>query len=373
MPRKLIFVYQMIVLGLGLALLVILLLPEHFERGTSLLKERAQISIDDAPVKRPASFADAVALSLDNVISIYSLKSTLGDEEADLSPSTGSRKRHQLSSLGSGVIMRSDGYILTNNHVIQNAAQIRVALHDGTQLDARAIGADPETDLAVLKVSPSTLPEPLQTNKAALQVGDIVLAIGNPLGVGQAVSQGIISAVGRNQLGLNTFEDFIQTDAAINPGSSGGALINSLGELVGINTAILSQNGSSQGIGFAIPIQLAKDVMEQIITYGQVVRGWLGVEGINVPAEYLDQYQLGESSGVMVTRVLSGSPAERAGLQQGDILLEINARTIPNARAALNMIARSQPGTLLSITGMRDGAAFRSTIEVSTRPIKPSG
>lgn len=373
MPRKLIFVYQMIILGLGLALLVVTLMPEHFNRGAPINPEQPRYQSERLMTEEPASFAEAVSLALDNVVSIYSLKSTLPDENSGSVPFLNQDKRHHPSSLGSGVIMRQDGYILTNNHVIQDAARIRVALRNGTQIEARAIGADPETDLAVLKVAPGSLPAPLKTNRKPLRIGDIVLAIGNPLGVGQAVSQGIVSAVGRNQLGLNTFEDFIQTDAAINPGSSGGALINSLGELVGINTAILSQNGRSQGIGFAIPIQLAQDVMEQIITFGQVVRGWLGVEGINVPAQYAQQYGLNDSGGVMITRVLSGSPAEQAGLKRGDILLEINARKIPSARAALNMIARSQPGTLLSLSGIRDGAAFRSTTEVSTRPIKPSG
>ncbi len=364
----------MIVLGLALAFMLLVLFPEQFGYSRPQLENTQTVSSE--PVRTPASFAEAVSLTLGNVISIYTVKeiepSTMNGVPNQLERGV-IAGRHKLTSLGSGVIMHADGYILTNNHVVQNATKIRVSLPDGTQRPARAIGADPETDLAVLKVDSTSLPAPLKTNQQPLRVGDIVLAIGNPLGVGQTVTQGIISAVGRDQLGLNTFEDFIQTDAAINPGSSGGALVNSLGEIVGINTAIVSQNGVSQGIGFAIPIHLAEDVMEQIIEHGQVIRGWLGVEGSNVPTKWVEQYRIPGGIGVMITKVLPGGPADQAGFRAGDILLSINHEPIRNARAALNIIARSPPGTLLTISGLRRGNRISATTEVSLRPIKPSG
>ncbi|CAG0911141.1 unnamed protein product, partial [Cyprideis torosa] len=243
------------------------------------------------------------------------------------------------TSLGSGVIVSDDGYVLTNNHVIANADQIELLMSDGRQLQARTVGADPETDIAVLKVDNESLPSIAISPAENVHVGDVVLAIGNPFGVGQTVTQGIISATGRNQLGLNTFEDFIQTDAAINPGNSGGALTNSNGELVGINTAIFSRSGGSQGIGFAIPASLARNVMNQIITYGRVIRGWLGVEGGDVPPGLFVNENITLDEGVILTRVFPGGPGERAGLKADDVLLKIDGDVITNVRSALNRIA----------------------------------
>ena len=275
------------------------------------------------------------------------------------------------TSLGSGVIVSPQGYILTNNHVIADADEIEVMLANGKRYEARAIGADPETDIAVLKVDAHDLPSLVIKPLRNLRVGDIVLAIGNPFGVGQTVTQGIISATGRNQLGLNTFEDFIQTDAAINPGSSGGALVDTNGQLVGINTAIFTRSGGSNGIGFAIPATLARDVMKQIIEHGQVIRGWLGVEGTNVPADLVRQYGLTRPRGVMITNVFPGGPADKAGIRPNDILLEIDGQPINGVRNALNTIARRKPGTKLTIRGLRDGEPFSVEAEVSIRPIQP--
>jgi serine protease DegS len=233
------------------------------------------------------------------------------------------------------------------------------------------MGADPETDLSLLKIEAENLPTIVIGSSAKLRVGDIVLAIGNPFGVGQTVTQGIISATGRNQLGLNTFEDFIQTDAAINPGSSGGALINADGQLVGINTAIFTRTGGSQGIGFAIPVNLARDVMQQLVEHGHVVRGWLGVEGTNVSPELVKTYQLKNNHGVVISNVFPQGPAAKAGLKANDILLEIGEVAINDVRSALHLIARSRPGDKLVVRGIRDAREFEIVAEVSVRPIEP--
>lgn len=245
-------------------------------------------------------------------------------------------------------------------------------MNNGKQLNAKAIGSDPETDLAVLKVEEGSLPTVTVGSSVDLKVGDVVLAIGNPFGVGQTVTQGIISATGRNQLGLNTFEDFIQTDAAINPGNSGGALINAYGQLVGINTAIFSRSGGSHGIGFAIPVNLAQDVMTQIIEHGQVVRGWLGVEGVDISPAVAEKLGLDKNTGVLLTNILEEGPAEKAGLKADDVLLEIEGSPVEDVHSALNLIARSKPGEKLSIRGLRDGKFFETKAMVSVRPLKPN-
>ena len=366
----------MISLGLFIALLAVVLFPERFASRLSV-----PLPTGDAvtPNHAPYSYASAVRAASPAVVNIHIARQVVQEKrpshDAPLrqpftdDPSLAPEVQNQ-TSLGSGVIMNARGHILTNNHVITQARQIEVLLADGRHFEARVIGVDPETDLAVLKIDASDLPGLVFADSAAIEVGDIVLAIGNPFGIGQTVTQGIISATGRHELGLTTFENFIQTDAAINPGSSGGALINARGELVGINTAIFSQNGGSQGIGFAIPVNLARDIMSQIIQHGQVIRGWLGIKATALPAELARKNGLRPGDGILVTAVTEGSPAALAGFKRGDILLRLDDRPIRSPAHILTLIVNSQPGTLLTLSGLRDGIPIRATAEVSLRPIR---
>ncbi len=273
------------------------------------------------------------------------------------------------TSLGSGVIMNAQGYVLTNYHVIENADEIEVFLADGNTVSANALGADPETDLAVLTITAENLPKVVISDTSKLEVGDVVLAIGNPFGFGQTVTQGIISATGRDRLGINTFENFIQTDAAINPGNSGGALINAYGELVGINTAIFSKSGGSQGIGFAIPIGLASDVMSQIIEHGRVIRGWLGLELQNLSPQLAESFGLNDHTGVLVAGVVRQSPAYQAGVRPGDIILNFDDKAIHDAKTIQNYIASNKPNTEVYISGLRRGKKFELQAKIAQRPV----
>jgi len=248
------------------------------------------------------------------------------------------------TGLGSGVIVSPQGYILTNNHVVEAADEILVMLNDGRQAQAKVIGTDPETDLAVLKVNLDKLPVMVMNNSEQLQVGDIVLAIGNPFGVGQTVTSGIISAMGRNQLGINTFENFIQTDAAINPGNSGGALVDVQGNLLGINTAIYSKSGGSMGIGFAIPVSIAKQVLEGIVKDGLVTRGWIGVEPTELTPELAQTFNVNRQEGVIITGVLQTGPAFKAGVRPGDMLLAVNDHKVQNVAQLLEQVSLLKPG-----------------------------
>jgi len=248
------------------------------------------------------------------------------------------------TGLGSGVIVSPQGYILTNNHVVEAADEILVMLNDGRQAQAKVIGTDPETDLAVLKVNLDKLPVMVMNNSEQLQVGDIVLAIGNPFGVGQTVTSGIISALGRNQLGINTFENFIQTDAAINPGNSGGALVDVQGNLLGINTAIYSKSGGSMGIGFAIPVSIAKQVLEGIVKDGLVTRGWIGVEPTELTPELAQTFNVNRQEGVIITGVLQTGPAFKAGVRPGDMLLAVNDHKVQNVAQLLEQVSLLKPG-----------------------------
>ena len=256
------------------------------------------------------------------------------------------------TGLGSGVIVSPDGYILTNNHVIEEADEIQVTLNDGRTAVAQVIGTDPETDLAVLKINFTELPAITWGNSEQIAIGDGVLAIGNPFGVGQTVTSGIISALGRTQLGINTFENFIQTDAAINPGNSGGALVDVLGHLVGINTAIYSRSGGSMGIGFAIPTSTARQVLEAIVRDGEVVRGWIGVEPQDLTAELAEGFGLKPQSGVIITGVLQNSPAASAGLRPGDVVTAVGAQPVAKVSELLSAVAALAPGqaSTLSVT-----------------------
>ncbi|GAA6143390.1 trypsin-like peptidase domain-containing protein [Hydrogenophaga sp. 5NK40-0174] len=248
------------------------------------------------------------------------------------------------AGLGSGVIVSPAGYILTNNHVVEEADQIEVVLNDGRRTAAKVIGTDPETDLAVLKIELGNLPVITLGDTGSLAIGDPVLAIGNPFGVGQTVTSGIVSALGRNQLGINTFENFIQTDAAINPGNSGGALVDTRGTLMGINTAIYSRSGGSMGIGFAIPTSTAKSVLDAIVLEGKVTRGWIGVEPQNLTPELAQTFGLSNDSGVIITGVLQNGPAASAGMMPGDVIVAVNGVTVGNVSQLLATVAALKPG-----------------------------
>jgi len=274
----------------------------------------------------------------------------------------------QTSSLGSGVIVSSDGYVLTNDHVVEGADAIEVLLADGTRAPANIIGTDPETDLAVLRIDARDLPAIEFGDVDAARVGDVVLAVGNPFGVGQTVTMGIISALGRTQLGINTFENFIQTDAAINPGNSGGALVDTSGRLLGINTAIYSRTGGSLGIGFAIPAGTARQVMQQIVATGSVTRGYIGVEPQDITPEIAEAFRLPRKEGAIVAGVMRGSPAERAGVRVGDILVDVDGKPVTNTTTMLDVIAQLQPGSTVPFHFLRDGKTVELPIRIGKRP-----
>jgi len=270
------------------------------------------------------------------------------------------------------VIVDSNGYILTNNHVISGASEIQVVLRDGRQFPARIVGSDPESDLAVLQAAGGDLPVAKLGYSENLRVGDVVMAIGNPFGVGQAVTLGIVSATGRNQLGITDFENFIQTDAAINPGNSGGALINARGEVVGINTAIFSDSGGSHGIGFAIPVQLARAVMTQIAEHGRVIRGWVGVSAQDMTPALAESLGI-EEQGLLVSGVLENGPADIAGLIPGDLVLNVDDQQALSSLQILNYIASKKPGDTLTFDIDRSGSRMQVEVTVAERPGKGNG
>ena len=339
------------------------------------------------PVKEPppeaparataASFSDAARKAMPAVVNIFTSQQVkrprhpfMDDplfryffgEQPDLGP-------QRREGLGSGVIVSEQGYILTNHHVVESVDQIEVALADSRKVPARVVGTDPETDLAVLKVEIQKLPSiTFARPEDPLRVGDVVLAIGNPFGVGQTVTQGIVSGLGRSHLGITTFENFIQTDAAIHPGNSGGALVDANGNLVGINTAIYSQTGTSMGIGYAIPVSIARQVMEQIIEKGTVTRGWIGVGVQNITKELAESLKLSAAGGVLITQVERGGPAAKAGVRLGDVLLSVNGRRVADTSTMLNLIAGLQPGQQAQLRLTRDQAETEVTVAVGRRP-----
>ena len=272
------------------------------------------------------------------------------------------------NSLGSGVIVSTQGLILTNNHVVAAADEIEIALADGRKMSAKVVGTDPDTDLALIKIEADNLPAITFSNSEKLNVGDVVLAIGNPFGVGQTVTQGIVSALGRNHLGINTFENFIQTDASINPGNSGGALIDTEGNLIGINSAIYSRSGGSMGIGFAIPATLARQVMDQIVAGGDVTRGWIGIEAQDMTPELAESFKLSSAEGALVSNVLPNSPASNAGLQAGDVLISIEGHKISDTGSMLNIIADLPPNKNATVKIFRNVVAKDVTILIGKRP-----
>ena len=275
----------------------------------------------------------------------------------------------EQNSLGSGVIVSPEGYILTNNHVVEAADEIEVVLADSRKAKAKVVGVDPETDLAVIRIELDKLPVVTLGQVEQAKVGDVVLAIGNPFGVGQTVTMGIVSALGRSHLGINTFENYIQTDAAINPGNSGGALVDAGGNLVGINSAIYSRSGGSMGIGFAIPVSLARNVMEQIIQSGEVTRGWIGVEIQEVTIDLAESFSLPESRGTLIAGVLRGGPADRAGIKPGDILVAIDGRRLDNPQQMLEFVAAMSPGGRAAFQMLRGRKPLDLAVEIGRRPV----
>lgn len=270
--------------------------------------------------------------------------------------------------LGSGVIVSPQGYILTNNHVVEEADEIEVFFNDGRKATAKVIGTDPDSDLAVLKVELDKLPTIVLGNSDALQVGDQVLAIGNPFGVGQTVTSGIVSALGRNQLGINTFENFIQTDAAINPGNSGGALVDTNGNLLGINTAIYSRSGGSMGIGFAIPVATAKQVLEDIVKDGKVTRGWIGVEPNDLSAELAETFDVKTKEGVIITGVLQNGPAAQAGIKPGDVIVSIAGKPVRDVTQLLSLVSSLKPGVEAAFVVQRKSEQLQLQVSPGVRP-----
>ncbi|WP_290634507.1 trypsin-like peptidase domain-containing protein [Aquisalimonas sp.] len=333
---------------------------------------------DGRPVREqgPASYADAVDAAAPAVVNIFTATRVARGEHSMYDDPLfreffGERDRDDEqtdTNLGSGVIISDSGFILTSNHIVEGADAIQVSLNDGRAGEAQVVGTDPETDLAVLALDMDDLPVITVGRSEELRVGDVVLAIGNPFGVGQTVTQGIVSATGRSRLGLTTFENFIQTDAAINPGNSGGALINAHGDLIGINTAIFSRSGGSHGIGFAIPAMLAQGVMESIIEQGRVIRGWAGVEVQDITRSLAESFELDSQDGVLIAGVMRDGPADAAGLQPGDIVLSVDGERLRNSQDLLMRITERSPDTEVTIVGKRDGEEFERALTVQERP-----
>ena len=329
------------------------------------------------PVKNRASFAPAVERAAPTVVNIYTeklVKEKLPPAFSDpffgrfLNPNNIRQKERIQRSLGSGVIMSPQGYILTNNHVINGVDKILVLLQDGREALARTVGTDPDTDLAVLKIDLDQLDIISIGDPSSAMVGDVVLAIGNPYGFGQTVTQGIISATGRYGLQLSTYENYIQTDAAINPGNSGGALVDADGNLLGINTAIYSKTGGSHGIGLAIPATQALRIMSDLVQYGRVIRGWLGIEVRQVPGDIARANRLSLQNGVMITATAPQGPAEKSGLLIGDIITHINGQPVGDGQAGMNFIAATRPGDQVAIEIIREGKARNINVQVGNRP-----
>lgn len=333
-------------------------------------EQQASETVSDTP-EPISSYHDAVARASQSVVNIYTTQTMTEHPYMDdpvlrrfFEFHGGPSQEQGNTNLGSGVIVSEDGYIVTNAHVIEKADEITVAFNDGRKNRARIIGTDPDSDLAVIKVDMTGL-TPLGFREDPIRVGDLALAIGNPFGVGQTVTQGIISATGRTGLGVNKFEDFIQTDAAINPGNSGGALVDARGELVGINTVIFSRSGGSMGIGFAIPTALVEQVMNALIKDGRVSRGWLGIE---IQSQLRDPTQLETSTGVEVLNVIDGSPAAKSGLRVGDIVLTIDDVEMTDANTLIQYVARKPPNTELDAQILRQGQNAQVKITLEERP-----
>lgn len=375
---------QTVTVGLAIWFIVATLKPDWAAGMLNGGKYRVRIASSTVPMQEaPASasptqgsYREASKRAMPSVVNIFTSKEARQPKNPFMDDPVfrkffGERFNDQEEkqfSLGSGVIVSSQGYILTNNHVVEAADEIEIALADGRKAAAKLVGTDPETDLAVIKVDLKDLPAITLGHIDQARVGDVVLAIGNPFGVGQTVTMGIVSALGRNHLGINTFENFIQTDAAINPGNSGGALVDANGNLLGINTAIYSRSGGSLGIGFAIPVSTVKDVMESIISTGQKVRGWIGVEPQDITPELAESFGLTKKSGTIIAGVLKTGPADKAGMKPGDILIAVEGKPVKDTTDMLNLIAQLKPGSKAKMTVLRKSQEVALDLTVGTRP-----
>jgi serine protease DegQ len=371
---------QSTTVALGVLFIIALFKPDLLRwqpQQQSLTIKQAQRASDSARIPSE-SFAPAAQKVIPSVVNVFTqqkVRSPLNPALQDpifryfFGDRLDARPR-EVSNLGSGVIVSANGYILTNHHVVEAADEIQIALADGRTLPARVVGADPETDLAVLKIDTSDLPAITFAQPDSIKVGDWVLAVGNPFGVGQTVTAGIVSALGRTHLGINTFENFIQTDAAINPGNSGGALVDSAGNLVGVNSAIYSRTGGSQGIGFAIPVSIARQVMEQIIKSGSVTRGWVGVEVQDLTPELAESFSLKNAEGALIAGVLKGGPADAGGIRPGDILLAVDGKKVLDSASLLNLIADLKPGVGAQLKVARKQQLLDLKIQVGRRPMQ---
>ncbi|MGR4867704.1 S1C family serine protease [Variovorax sp. LARHSF232] len=368
---------QAVTVVLAAYFVVATLKPEWIhQRSTSL---GGVVSVIEAPVAGPqppaaGSLSAAAKRAAPAVVSINTSKAAPRHPRSNdpwFRFFFGDQADQPQVGLGSGVIVSPEGYILTNNHVVEGADEIEVTLNDGRHAVGKVIGTDPDTDLAVLKIDLDKLPIIVLGNSDSLQVGDQVLAIGNPFGVGQTVTSGIVSALGRNQLGINTFENFIQTDAAINPGNSGGALVDISGNLEGINTAIYSRSGGSMGIGFAIPVSTAKQVLEDIVKEGKVTRGWIGVEPNDLSPELAETFGVKAKSGVIITGVLQNGPAARAGIRPGDVITGVAEKKIDNVQELLTTVAGLKPGSATRFSLQRGGDKMELDVTPGLRPKAP--
>ena len=372
---------QTVTVGLALWFIVITLQPNWISQGfnsgrTVTLSSSATLSESgNKTIPASNSYHQSAKKAMPSVVNISTARRKSASNNPLLSDPFFKRffgdqipQNNDQASSGSGVIMSPQGHILTNNHVIEGADEIEVALADGRKSKAKIIGTDPDTDLAVIQIDIADLPAITLGHSDSAQVGDVVLAIGNPFGVGQTVTMGIISALGRNSVGLNTYENFIQTDAAVNPGNSGGALVDVNGNLIGINSAIYSRNGGSLGIGFAIPTSTIKSVMEAIITNGQVIRGWIGIEPQDITAEMAESFNFTQTSGTIVSAVIRGGPADNAGIKPGDILIEINGNKINNRTEMLLQVANLKPESKATFKVIRRAKEMPIVITVGKRP-----
>ncbi|MCM1129630.1 MAG: Do family serine endopeptidase [Alistipes senegalensis] len=379
MKRLWLLFAQIVTAGLAVWFVVAAVKPEWVSGEGALKKPlTSTVTVQEAPAGAAplqASYREAVVRAMPSVVNIYTMKAVRQPQSPLLDDPFFKRffgerfdSEEKQTNLGSGVVISPEGYIVTNNHVVETADQIEVAFEGGRKAPARLVGADPETDLAVVKVDLPDLPAMTLGHIEEARVGDVVLAIGNPFGVGQTVTMGIISALGRSQLGINIYENFIQTDAAINPGNSGGALIDVNGNLLGINSAIYSRTGGSLGIGFAIPVSTVKTVMESIISKGQVVRGWIGVEPRDITPELAENLGLSQKEGVIIAGILKNGPADKAGMKPGDVLLAVKDKPVSSMTEMFNLIALLEPGSQVEITVSRGGKEVPLEVTVGKRP-----